>query len=89
MLASQVLAFFQGNLAVILIVRSQNQSSFFQSSGTRLRRSASASRRDTKEAKFREKIAELEDIIRHQTQQFERTQQELVSHYNYVFESAL
>ena len=51
-----------------------------QSSGTRLRRSASASRRDTKDAKYREKIAELEDIIRHQTKQFERAQQVLVRH---------
>lgn len=49
-----------------------------QSSGTRLRRSASASRRDTKEAKFREKIAELEDIIQHQTKQFERVHQQSV-----------
>ena len=52
-----------------------------QSSGTRLRRSASASRRDSKDAKYREKIAELEDIIRHQTKQFEQTQQVLVRYF--------
>ena len=51
---------------------------FFQSSGTRLRRSASASRRDSKDSKYREKIAELEDIIRHQTKEFERNNQHLV-----------
>ena len=51
---------------------------FFQSSGTRLRRSASASRRDSKDSKYREKIAELEDIIRHQTKEFERNHQHLV-----------
>ena len=49
--------------------------------GTRLRRSASASRRDSKDAKYREKIAELEDIIRHQTKQFEQTQQVLVRYF--------
>ena len=52
---------------------------FFQSSGERrLRRSASASRRDSKDSKFREKISELEDIIRHQTKEFEKTNQQLV-----------
>jgi hypothetical protein len=53
---------------------------FQSTSGTRLRRSASASRRDSKDSKFREKIAELEDIIRHQTKEFDRTNNELVRH---------
>ena len=38
----------------------------------------SASRRDSKESKYREKIAELEDIIRHQTKEFERANQHMV-----------
>ena len=45
----------------------------------RLRRSASASRRDSKDAKYREKIAELEDVIRVQTQRFQRSKEDLVS----------
>ncbi len=46
---------------------------------TRLCRSASASRRESKENKFREKISDLEDIIMNLTRELESSRQELVS----------
>ena len=54
-------------------------STFQSGPNPRLRRSASASRRDSKDAKYREKIAELEDVIRVQTQRFQRSKEDLVS----------